>query len=147
MKRSKRLKPVVHIAIKKTEEALSKVGQANTTWLNNKQQLNDLYGYKEEYLAKFRRGDELVMSAQKVLELRAFLAQLDQAINVQQQQVSQSHKQLEHCRKEWLQARTKEQSMQSLVTRYQNEETAEAEKQEQRDNDERNTSQWRHRHH
>jgi len=142
MKRSKRLNPVVELAEKETEAALIKVGEANTAWLQDKQQLDDLYRYKGEYLAKFRSGDTLVMSAQKVLELRAFLSQLDQAIDAQQQQVNNRYYQLEQQRLLWKQVHIKEQSMNSLVARYQNEEMQQEIKQEQRDNDERNTAQW-----
>jgi len=142
MKRSKRLNPVVELAEKKTEAALIKVGEANTAWLQEKQQLDDLHRYKGEYLAKFRSGDSLVMSAQKVLELRAFLSQLDQAIDAQQQQVNSSYRQLEQQREAWKRVRMKEQAINSLVERYQNEELQQEAKQEQRDNDERNTSQW-----
>jgi len=142
MKRSKRLNPVVELAEKETEAALIKVGEANTAWLQDKQQLDDLHRYKGEYLAKFRSGDSLVMSAQKVLELRAFLSQLDQAIDAQQQQVNNNYRQLEQQREAWKLVRMKEQAMNSLVERYQNEELQQEAKQEQRDNDERNTSQW-----
>jgi len=142
MKRSKRLTPVVDIAAKETEAALTKVGEANSAWLQDKQQLEDLNTYKGEYLAKFRQGDTLVMSAQKVLELRGFLVQLDQAIGAQQQQVDSRYHQLEQQRMVWKQVRMKEQAMNSLVERYQNEEVQQEAKQEQRDNDERNTTQW-----
>jgi len=61
MKRSKRLTPVVDIAAKETEAALAKVGQANSVWLQDKNQLEELQRYKGEYLAKFRQGDTLVI--------------------------------------------------------------------------------------
>jgi flagellar FliJ protein len=147
MKRSKRLSPVVDIAVKETEAALTKVGQANAAWLQEKQQLDDLHRYKAEYLARFRQGDTLTMSAQKVLELRGFLSQLDQAIAAQQQQVTLCHNQLEQQRDVWKQVRMKEQAMQSLVSRYQTEESQQEAKKEQRDNDERNTSNWHRRSH
>jgi len=133
---------MVDIATKKTEAALANVGQANTIWLQEKQQLEELHRYKGEYLAKFRQGDTLVMSAQKVLELRAFLSQLDQAINAQQEQVSIRYKQLEQYRLTWHQVRIKEQAVQSLVERYQDDELQLENKKEQNENDERNTSQW-----
>jgi flagellar FliJ protein len=145
MKRSKRLSPVMEIAAKDTEAALAKVGQANSAWLNEKQQLEDLHRYKGEYLAKFRQGDSLTMSAQKVLELRGFLSQLDQAINAQQQQVSLRLTQLEQQRALWQQVRIKEQAMQTLVERYQIEEQQLELKKEQNESDERNTSQWQRR--
>jgi len=142
MKRSKRLTPVVDIAAKNTEAALTKVGQANTAWLQDKNQLEELKRYKGEYLAKFRQGDSLVMSAQKVLELRSFLVQLDQAIQAQEFQVKERYFQLEQQRIVWQQARSKEQAMHSLVGRYQDEELQQESRQEQLENDERNTSQW-----
>jgi len=142
MKRSKRLTPVVDIAAKETEAALTKVGQANTAWLQDKNQLEELKRYKGEYLAKFRQGDSLVMSAQKVLELRSFLVQLDQAIQAQEFQVKERHIYLEQQRIVWQQTRSKEQAMHALVGRYQDEELQQESRQEQLENDERNTTQW-----
>lgn len=142
MKRSKKLSPVVEIAVKAAEAALMKVGEANAEWQQDKQQLDDLHQYKGEYLAKFRRGDSLMISAQKMLELRAFLVQLDQAIAVQQEQVENSYKRVQYQQGLWLQARTKEQAMQTLVGRYKAEESLQEVRQEQLDNDEHNTSQW-----
>jgi len=142
MKRSKRLTPVVDIAAKETEAALTKVGQANNAWVQDKHQLEELQRYKGEYLAKFRQGDTLVMSAQKVLELRSFLVQLDQAIQAQDYQVKERYLVLEQQRLVWQQARSKEQAMESLVERYQDEELHAESRQEQLENDERNTSQW-----
>lgn len=142
MKRSKRLSPVVVIAAKDTEAALIKVGTANVAWLADKEQLDDLHRYRTEYLDRFRRGDTLVMSAQKVLELRSFLVHLDQAIEAQTQQVKARYAVLARHRVLWQQASSKEQAMQSLVGRYQDEEFKQEARQEQLDNDERNTSQW-----
>ncbi|HEC59622.1 hypothetical protein LCGC14_0713220 [marine sediment metagenome] len=142
MKRSKRLSPVVLIAAKDTEAALIKVGSANAAWLADKEQLDDLNRYRAEYLDRFRRGDTLVMSAQKVLELRSFLVHLDQAIEAQTQQVKTRSATLARHRLVWQQARSKEQAMQSLIDRYQDEEFKQEARQEQLDNDERNTSQW-----
>ena len=142
MKRSKRLNPVVELAVKASEAALRRVGEANATWVGDKAQLDDLVKYKGEYLARFREGNQLTMSAQKVMELRAFLVQLDQAIASQERQVAQS---LENLRQEqlmWKTVRSKEQAVQSLVTRYQQEEIHVEQKQEQLENDERNTTQW-----
>ncbi len=142
MKRSKRLSPVVVIAAKDTEAALIKVGTANVAWLADKEQLDDLHRYRSEYLDRFRRGDTLVMTAQKVLELRSFLVHLDQAIEAQTQQVKARYATLARHRVLWQQASSKEQAMQSLVGRYQDEEFKQESRQEQLDNDERNTSQW-----
>ncbi|RKZ89482.1 MAG: flagellar export protein FliJ [Gammaproteobacteria bacterium] len=142
MKRSKRLTPIVDLAVKATEAALIKVGEANALWIRDTNQLEELYRYQGEYLARLRSGDVLSMSAQKVLELRGFLAQLDQAILAQQQQVKISLEVLQQQQEQWKKVRSKEQAMQSLVSRYHHEEVRIEIKKEQDDNDERNTSQW-----
>jgi flagellar FliJ protein len=144
MKRSKRLAPVVNIAVKATDSALTEMGKANAAWLKEKQQLEELQHYKADYLNRFRQGNSALMSAQKVLELRGFLAQLDQTIQVQEQQVEIVYQQLERTRSVWQKTRSKEQVMQSLVERYHQEETQVALKQEQQLSDEHNAIQWRH---
>ena len=68
--------------------------------------------------------------------------QLDQAIQAQEFQVKERYQQLEVQRGHWQKARSKEQAMESLVERYQDEELKVELRQEQLDNDERNTSQW-----
>lgn len=142
MKRSKKLNPIVELAVKATKEALVKVGQANTVWLKDKQQEEELHSYKAEYLSRLRQVDNSLVSAQKVLELRTFLVSLDQAIAAQQQQVSISFRSLQNQQQLWQQVRQKEQAMNNLVSRYQQEEMHLELKQEQQENDEHNTAQW-----
>lgn len=142
MKRSQRLNPVVELAVKASEAALVRVGKANAGWIGDKAQLDDLVIYKGEYLARFRKGEQLTMSAQKVIELRAFLVQLDQAIAAQERQVEQSLSHLHQEQTMWKAVRSKEQAVRSLVVRYQKEEITLELKQEQLENDERNTIQW-----
>ena len=142
MKRSQKLNPIVELAAKATQDALIKVGEANVLWTKDKQQEEELHHYKVEYLARLRQSYNVLMSAQKVLELRGFLVQLDHAISAQQQQVSISLKSLQYQQQLWQQVRKKEQAMNKLVSRYQHEEMQLELKQEQQDSDERNTAQW-----
>ncbi len=142
MKRSQRLNPVVDIAAEASAKVLLKVGEANTVWRQNSVQLDDLIKYKSEYLLRFRAGEQLSISAQKVMELRAFLVQLDQAIASQQRQVETSLRILQQQQQAWKKVRSKEQAVQSLIDRYQQEEIQVELKLEQRANDELNTVQW-----
>jgi flagellar FliJ protein len=142
MKRSERLSVVIELAAKATEEALLKVSQANAVWVQDKQQLADLNQYKGEYLAKLRDGNQAIMSGQKVMEFRAFLGQLDQAIIAQEHQIARSLGYLQQRQQTWRQVRIKEQAMQSLIERYQQEENQQLFRQEQNESDEHNTAQW-----
>jgi len=148
MTRSRKLTPVVEMARKATETELVKLGQQNDVLLREQTQLDDLMRYREEYLAKFRQGDEMRMSAKKALELRAFLAQLDQAIHSQKQQVSNVQRHVQHQQQNWMQARNKEHAIDSLISRYKSEETKQTQRREQRENDEHTSTKWsRNKHH
>jgi len=140
--RMRKLDPVIDIARKRTESELVKLGQSNALLQHEQNQLNDLMQYRDDYLARFRRDDPLVMSAKKALELRGFLAQLDQAIHAQQLQVNQSQSLVDRQQQNWLQARNKEQALDSLMAKYQANEQHQQQRREQRDNDEHTTAIW-----
>lgn len=143
MKRSQRLTPVIQLAEKAEQEALTQLGQANNALHRDTVQLEDLLQYKAEYLQRFRQGEMRMIGTQKMMELRAFLRQLDQAIEAQQQQVSHSSNMVEHQKSIWLQKRTKANALQLLVERYQGNERAIELRKEQLDNDEFSINQWR----
>jgi flagellar FliJ protein len=138
----RKLDPVIDIARKRTESELVKLGQSNALLQHEQNQLDDLMQYRDDYLARFRRDDPLVMSAKKALELRGFLAQLDQAIHAQQLQVNQSQSLVDRQQQNWLQARNKEQALDSLMAKYQANEQHQQQRREQRDNDEHTTAIW-----
>lgn len=142
MSRVRKLDPVIEIARKGTESALAKLGETNALLQRDQNQLDELKQYRDDYLARFRRDDPLVMSAKKALDLRGFLVQLDQAIHAQQLQVNQSQKLVEREQKNWLQARNKEQALDTLMAKYQAAEQHQQQRQEQRDNDEHTTAIW-----
>lgn len=146
MSRMRKLDPVVEMARKATESALVKLGETNALLQHEQNQLDDLMQYRNDYLARFRRDDPLVMSAKKALELRGFLAQLDQAIHAQQLQVNQSQQVVDRQQQFWLQARNKEQALDSLMAKYQADEKHQMQRREQRDNDEHTTAIWLRRH-
>lgn len=143
MKRSQKLQPVVHLVEKHTHDALLKLGEANSLLQREQQQLEDLIRYRDEYLARFRHEDPLIMNAQKALELRGFLIQLDQAIEAQRQQVASHKQRVQQRQMQWREARSKEQAVNSLVKRYQSQETKQAARKEQQDSDEHASLQWR----
>ena len=143
MKRSQKLQPVVHLVEKHTHDALLKLGEANSLLQREQQQLDDLIRYRGEYLAKFRQEDPLIMNAQKALELRGFLIQLDEAIEVQRQQVANNQKQVQLKQEIWREARSKQQAVNSLVKRYQSVEAKQVERKEQQANDEHASLRWR----
>ncbi len=142
MSRTRKLDPVIDMARKTTESELIKLGEQNALLQREQNQLDDLMQYRDEYLARFRQGDPMQMSAKKALDLRGFLAQLDQAIQAQQLQVNQSQQVVNRQQQNWLQARNKEQALDSLMDRYRADEERKQQKREQRDNDEHTNAMW-----
>jgi flagellar FliJ protein len=130
------------MARKATESELIKLGEHNAVLQREQSQLDDLMQYREEYLSRFRQGDPMQMSAKKALDLRGFLAQLDQAIHAQQMQVNQSRQVLDRQQQNWLQARNKEQALDSLMARYRADEDVKQQRREQRENDEHTNAMW-----
>lgn len=142
MSRTRKLDPVIDMARKATESELIKLGEHNALLQREQNQLDDLMQYREEYLSRFRQGDPMQMSAKKALDLRGFLAQLDQAIQAQQVQVNQSRQVVERQQENWLQARNKEQALDSLMARYRADENVKQQRHEQRENDEHTNAMW-----
>lgn len=143
MARAQKLIPVIDMARLQTEQAQLHLAEANRLLYQEQQQLQDLQHYRQEYLQRFRGSDPQKMPARKAIELRSFLVQLDQAIQLQEQQVRQYLSQTQNKQQIWLQARSKQQAVETLMTRYQQLERQGEQQREQRDNDEFSAQLWR----
>ncbi|EMR14277.1 flagellar protein FliJ [Methylophaga lonarensis MPL] len=143
MNRAAKLSPVVKMASQAVEQAARGLAEANAVLQRDQQQLDSLLQYREEYLQRFRRADPMHMPAQKALELRAFLAQLDQAITLQEQQIQRSRKIVNQHQQHWQEKRQREQAVQTLVTRYQIEQRQQLSRKEQSEADEHSMALWK----
>ncbi len=143
MARAQKLIPVVDMARRETEQAQLQLADANRLLHQEQQQLQDLQQYRQQYLQRFRNADPQVMSARKAIELRSFLVQLDQAIQLQEKQVRQYLGQSQHKQQIWLQARSKQQAMETLMERYQQQDQQQQQRREQMLTDEFSAQLWR----
>lgn len=146
MTRATKLIPVIEMASRETDKAMQSLVQANHILEQERHQLNDLLRYREEYLQQFRQGDALQMSARKAIDLRSFLAQLDNAIRMQQSHVERCFMQTQKQQQIWLQTKNKQRSIESLKERYQKEDEQRQHKQEQRLADEHTAMLWARKH-
>ena len=142
MSRSRKLDPVIEMARKATESELQKLGQQNALLQQEQFKLDDLLQYRAEYLSRFRQADPMVMTAKKALDLRSFLAKLDQAILSQESQVKSANEKVQRQQKMWLQARNKEQAIDALMARYEATELKKQLKREQVETDEHTNGVW-----
>ena len=137
MKRSQRFEPVVKVAENREQEAARLLGDAQTTLTDAQQRLAELEGYREEYIKRFHVTGSEGMSAAQMMDYRAFLAKLDQAITEQGVAVGQAASLVEQQRQEWFTRRGKVKMLDTVVARYQADEQRDANRKEQGDQDER----------
>ena len=89
-------------------------------------------------LARFQEASAQGMSVGQLQEYRAFLGKLDDAIEQQEKVVAASVATHSTHRNDWKQKRTRTQALGKVVERYRKEEVKLADRNEQKENDERN---------
>ena len=138
MSPSKRLKPVQRIAHSREQKAARHMGQSQRTLQEEEAKLNQLKAYHQEYLERFEAATKKGISANQLQEYRAFLHKLDQAVRQQQGVVTAS--QLDHSSKknDWRETHTRSQVLNTVVDRYEKQEQRKAERNEQKESDDRN---------
>ena len=137
MKRSQRFEPVVKVAENREQEAARLLGEAQSALTQAQQRLNELEGYREEYIKRFHATGSTGMSAAQMMDYRAFLLKLDQAIAEQGIVAEQATHFVEQQRQEWFAKRGKVKMLDTVVARYQAVEQRDADRKEQGDQDER----------
>ncbi len=139
MSPSKRLKPVQQVAASKELKAARSMGQAKQNLAQQEAKLLQLKLYHQEYLERFQQASAQGISVTQLQEYRAFLAKLDSAIQEQEKIVADSATRHTTQRDNWKQKRTRTQALGKVVERYRKEERKTEDRNEQKENDERNT--------
>jgi len=99
--------------------------------------LHELISYREEYSRRYSESCGGGIGAMRLNEYRIFLSRLDQAIRQQQVQVEQARRDCDQKRQHWLASRTRAKALDKVMDRYQREELKDAERREQKEQDER----------
>jgi flagellar FliJ protein len=113
------------------------MGESHKTLLAEEAKLLQLQAYHEDYLRRFEASARKGLSSAQLQEYRAFLEKLDQAIT-QQIRVVAARK-LDHSSKkdDWRESHTRSQALDKVVRRYRQQERQSAERQEQKESDDR----------
>lgn len=138
MSPSKRLKPVQRVAESREQKAARHMGLSRKTLQVEEVKLTQLKQYHQEYLQKFEVASRQGISATQLQEYRAFLSKLDEAIGQQERVVAAS--QMDHStnKSNWRKKHTRTQALSKAVNRIQQQEQATAERNEQKESDDRN---------
>ena len=137
MKKSQRMQMIVEIKATQEKNALETLGAAQRKWLAMQEQLDNLILYRKDYQDQFNRLGSVGVKVAQLLEFRAFIDKLDQAIAGQQQTVQMLERELAEKRKIWEDLHQRGNGLQKLRDTALKSETQQANKAEQGEQDER----------
>ncbi len=117
MQRDKRLKPVLHLAQNKVDEAARALGYLNQKLAEETQLAQQLSQYEQEYLQLMRGGDapQRAMDVQAVLRYQSFIQRLEQAQLQQQEQINLLNQQKAQVTAHWVKTRARARAIESAI--------------------------------
>jgi flagellar protein FliJ len=136
MLRSKRLAVVLSLEERKEKAALEKMAEAQQHHETQRQQIENLEQYQQEYREQIRRSQHGVVSVARLQGWQAFIAQLDQVIVQQQKLLTQAEERLQVCREEWQNAWERRRGMEKYIETCRRHEQREQDLSEQKQMDE-----------
>ncbi len=136
-KKSRRLEPIIELARSKEQRAATAYGLARADLVSQQTRLNELQNYRLEYIARFNQQAALGMDALMVKDFQQFLVNLKKAIEQQEKIVERAMVLVEQQRQHWLDERQQVSVYDQLKQRYQTVEQQQADRQDQKETDER----------
>ena len=128
---------IVHdMAHKKEQDALKVFSQAQQQLNQLKEQMESLVQYKQDYLAQMKPENIHQVSADKLIRLQGFLAQIDQSIFQQRDVIAKASLAVDARRDTWAKAKKYADSIVFLIDKQNKEAFLKEEKQQQKMADE-----------
>jgi flagellar FliJ protein len=145
--RSQRIKIIEGLANKKQQNAANKMQTARNDWDAHREQLESLYRYRLEYQQKLINQTGVLISVQYIKEHTLFIAKITQAINLQQNTVTQFENTFKQRQIQWIQEKRKMNALSKVVASLEEEELQIEEVKEQKMMDEHATNAYYQKHH
>ncbi|MFT5691709.1 MAG: flagellar FliJ protein [Oceanicoccus sp.] len=136
-KPSQRLQTVLTLAKLREKLAAENLANKIRAAMAQKQQIEQLRSFQEEYNSQFRTLSENGATPQQLKNFQNFYGNLEQAVDSSEQQHVNSEDQQEIARKNWIFHYSKQKNMESLIERKHQLEEKEVEKMQQREYDDR----------
>ncbi|MTI97095.1 MAG: flagellar export protein FliJ [Marinobacter adhaerens] len=136
MLRSQRLEVVLSLEERKEQEALERMGEARKLAEQQREQVQNLNRYQQEYRDQIRNSQQGVVQVSRLQAWQAFIAQLDQVIRQQQKQLEQAERVFETRKHEWQQAWERRRGMEKYIETCRQQEQKEQDLREQKLSDE-----------
>lgn len=132
MLRSRRLAVVLRLEEQKEQEALERMGEARKQVEQQREQVENLHRYQQEYRDQIRRSQQGVVQVARLQAWQAFIAQLDQVIRQQQKQLEQVETVFETRKKAWQEAWERRRGMEKYIESCRQQEQREQDVREQK---------------
>lgn len=130
--RIRRLTPVLDIALEEERKAAGMLGDCQRQLDDAQARLRDLEFYATEYQKGWTQRGQQGVGRDWLLNYQRFMAQMQTAIEQQQQTVIWYRQSLEKAREVWRQRYQRLEAMRKLIERYQQEARLRADKQDQK---------------
>ncbi|RDE22416.1 flagellar export protein FliJ [Motiliproteus coralliicola] len=128
MKRSKRLRPVQHLAERRRKEAEQQLGAAQQQLLAEQQKLVQLEQYLADYQQSLLQTGRDGVAIDQLQRLQSFKHRLLDALAQQRRQIEFCRQLLDRAKQTWHQASGRERAMESLIDRAAQQEARDEEK-------------------
>ncbi|OIQ47992.1 MAG: flagellar export protein FliJ [Gammaproteobacteria bacterium MedPE] len=132
----KQLTIVLDMAQKKEQDALKVFSQAQQQLNQLKEQMESLVQYKQDYLAQMKPENIHQVSADKLIRLQGFLAQIDQSIFQQRDVIAKASLAVDARREAWAKAKQYADSIVFLIDKQNKEAFLKEDKHQQKMADE-----------
>ena len=139
MKKSKRFQPLERIAANKELASAKELGAANNNLIIQQNKLNNLIQYRQEYVDSFKLQGQKGMDGSQLHTYQNFLNNIDSAVVQQHGLIAAAEDACEKQKRDWRTQHTKTKIMNNVIDKYKVDEQHHKNKQEQKDNDERNS--------
>lgn len=139
MSTKRRLEVIIDLYRRQEKQALEVLGNSQRQYQDMVQKLSSLEQYRNEYEQRGMGQEKQQFSSHDLLEFRAFLNKLDQAINDQKQLIQQQNEKVALDRQQWQLKHQKTESLLKLDEKAQIEALKQIEKNEQREQDSRSS--------
>lgn len=130
--RVRRLVPVLDMALEDERKAAKQLGETQKQLDSAETRLRDLEFYCGEYEKGWSQRGGQGVGRDWLLNYQRFMAQMQTAIEQQQNTVSWHRRALDKSKEQWRQRYQRLEAMRKLIERYQQEARAKADKQEQK---------------
>jgi flagellar FliJ protein len=135
--RSRRIEPVQRIVDDRERELAKVVARARQALTEAEGKLGELVRYRADYQQGFQAEASAGASGLRLRDFRLFLSRLDEAIRQQEGIVARAQADLDARTREWHESLRRAKALGVVIERWRGEERLAAERQEQKDTDER----------